>query len=216
LFSENNSSALPLLERATRMLQMVNDPNLLAIRDAIATAMSALKAQPVLDINKLYGEITALDQTIDKLELPFAPLSTDTKMTNDNSDPETPWWKKGLQHSANVLKQVVVVKRNDSKTLPIVMPDEKAYLYQNLHAQVENMIWGLLHHEQVIYQTSIARMQLWINTYYVQNSAVTLSVLDQLKELQGVNLSSQKIDLSPTLKLFEQYLMTTHSESLAQ
>lgn len=207
MFSENNSTALPLLERAQDMIQSINDPRASTIQEALNKNISDLKNQSAIDTSKVYNQIIALDQQIDKLELPFAPLSTQNKIEEANGDPDMSWWQKGLRHTANILKQVVIVKRNDSNSLPVVMPDEKAYLYQNLHAQTETLIWSLLHQQQDMYQTSLTRMQTWITNYFVQSAETTQSTLKAIHDLQSVNLTIQKIDLSPTLNLFEQYLM---------
>lgn len=207
LYTSEPQSALPLLERALQILVNTNEPPIVAIRTALINDIKNLNAQAKVEVGSTYAYINQLDQLIDTLTLPFAPLSTQEKMLPANVPEDLPWWKKGLQHSANILKQVIIVRRNESNTLPVVMPDEKAYLFQNLHAQMENITWGLLHRDPAVYQTSILRALTWVQTYFVQDKPQTQTVIAGLQKLQAINFDTSKIDLSPTLALFDQYLM---------
>ena len=61
------------------------------------------------------------------------------------------------------VKQIVVVRYNASTTLPLVLPEEKSFLYQNLHAEMESAMWAVLHRNPSVYQTSLTRLTSWIN-----------------------------------------------------
>ena len=103
----------------------------------------------MLMMTALYLRLMALNNQLDELPLPTSPLKPDTKQALSATVPTNlPWWKAGLAHTWHVLRQVVVVRYNNSNALPLVLPEEKMFLYQNLHAQMESAMWGVLHRKQ--------------------------------------------------------------------
>lgn len=81
--------------------------------------------------------------------------------------------------------------RNTGTTAaPLIFPEEKMFLYQNLHAQLENAMWAALHHNPDVYKTSLARASAWITQYFAQEAPETKAVLARLNELQQVDVKA--------------------------
>ena len=78
------------------------------------------------------------------------------------------------------MKKIVIVHYNGSEQLPLVLPDEKIFLYQNLHAQLENAMWAVLHQRAEIYQASVMRAVGWTQRYFDQAAPATQSMISNL------------------------------------
>jgi uroporphyrin-III C-methyltransferase len=195
-YTHNHKMALQLLQQADEILQSSQDANVMNIRKSLDTDIVNLQSASEVDVTSIYTRINALHESIDKLPLPSQPLSQTTTTTPDKS---TTLWQSIL----NGLNKIVIVRKMDSSALPLVLPDEKIFLYQNLHAQLQNATWGLLHDNPAIYTASLEQAIAWIKQYFVADAPETQNVLQQLTELKQVNLQPANITLTNTLQLFE-------------
>lgn len=143
------------------------------------------------DVTTTFQQLSAINDQIDQLQLPPNPLQQEASPVPAEDETGMSWWQKGLNRSMQVLRQIVIVRYNDNKTMPLVLPEEKNFLYHNLHAEMQNAIWALLHHNAVVYQTSLARVTLWVQQYFVQQSPATINILQALTALRTVNVEPQ-------------------------
>lgn len=200
-FSSNIDMAIVLLGRAQETLQTAQDANLLNIRKAIAQDIARLQALPKADITQLYINLTTLNNQADQLILPASPLSQVETQPETIPSSES-WWRAGLERSWAALRKIVIVRYNGSNSLPLILPQEKTFLYQNLHAQFENALWAALNRNEVVYQAALARINDWIKKYFVQNGTAQ-TMLQQLQALQAINIKPTDVNLAETLALFD-------------
>lgn len=203
-FNHNVAAATTLITRADRILQKVQAPDLLEIRKSLAADLARLQAVPQVDTTALYLQLTALNHQIDQLPLPPRPLKTETASAVTETK-DMPWWKAGLYRSWDSLRKIVIVRYDASPSLPLVMPEEKAFLYQNMHAQMEGAMWAVLHRDMPVYQTSLARVMVWTHRYFDQDAQATQVMLQQLQELIKVNVEPPTVNFANSLQLFDQY-----------
>lgn len=216
-FSHNIDLALMLLRQAEMALQDSQAVDVLELRKAIATDIANVQSLPQVDVTSLYLRIAALNEQVDKLPLPQSPLKQDNQPLTAASIPQDlPWWKAAMEYTWQALNKIVIVRKNSKDTLPLVMPEEKMFFYQNLHAQMENVMWSILHRDQAIYQTSLTRLIAWIPQYFDQDAQATKSLLQSLTEMQQINIQPSTMDLSNTLKLFDQYSSGTTNDSAGE
>lgn len=216
-FTHNIKMSMILLQRADQVLQGVQDASLLEIRQSLASDIASLQAAPHVDETALYLWIMALNKQLDELPLPTSPLKPDTKQALSAAVPTNlPWWQAGLAHTWQVLRHVVVVRYNNSNALPLVLPEEKTFLYQNLHAQMESAMWGVLHHKPEVYQASLESAVSWIHKYFDQDATATKNMLQNMAELRKVNIQPPAINFSATLQLFDHYLAQAEQTRPAQ
>lgn len=203
-FTHDFTLALNLLERANQTLQNINSPALLTLREALASDMAALKAAPQVNVTDVYVRLSGINNQIDQLQIPATPL-TANKQEKAVLPADTSWWKAGLTRSLETLQQVVVVRKYGESTLPLVLPEEKIFLYQNLHAQLEQAMWGALHYNADVYQTSLTRAINWVHQYFKQD-AIAQNVLQDLTALQKIDVKPPVMNLGSTLTQFDAYL----------
>jgi len=213
-FSSDTQMALNLLESADQVLQKAQNSKVLELRKAVATDIASLQAVPVVDITALYLRLAALNNLLDQLPLPSHPLIADTApASTEQPAASLPWWKAGLAQSWQALRKIVIVRNTASTALPLILPEEKIFLYQNLHAQCEAAMWAVLHRNNAIFQNNLARMQDWIKLYFEQNANETKSMLDNVEALQKINIQASAINLDATSQAFDQYLAQTSAAS---
>lgn len=204
-FTHNVPVAIEIVRRAQQILESIGDKSVLALRESMAHDLVSLQALPTVDTTGIYLRLTALDKQIADLPLSTHPLSTETSAPTTMPEATLPWWKKGLHNSWENLRQIIIVRRYDTSELPLALPEEKNFLYQNLRAQIENAKWAVLQRNHAIYQASLATAMAWIKQYMDQQATITRSVLQNLQELQTVTLQSPEVNLTETLKRFDQY-----------
>ena len=204
--SHNQKMAITLLQQAEKTLQNSQDSNLLEIRKAIANDLANLQALPQVDITSLYLRLSALNEQIDKLPFPANPLASDeSQNTSTPIAKDLPWWKAAMEYTRQGLNKIVIVRKTGSDNLPLVMPDEKLFLVQNLHVQMESAMWAVLQQNPEIYQASLMRAATWVQQYFAQNAQETKSMLENLEEAKKIDIKPISVNLASTLQLFEQY-----------
>lgn len=212
-FTQNAGMTTLLLSRADQIIKKINHLDVSALQQSLNADITTLQSLPDIAIEKLYVQLASLNKQIDNLPLPIYPLKAEEnaeKLAKSQTN-HLSWWQSGLQTSWEGLQKIVIVKRGNQDKLPLVMPQEKIYLYQNLHAQLESALWAILHRENAVYQISLNRAITWIKQYFDQEAAITKSILQELEALQTVNLEPSMVDFSKTLQLFD--LMNTKTTS---
>jgi uroporphyrin-3 C-methyltransferase len=205
-FSNNTQLAMVVLQEAIKTLATVQDANVNEIQKSLATDLLKLKATPTVDVTAVYVRLHAVANQIDKLPLAFNPLKAQQASQKPASPTlGLPWWKAGLISSWEALRKIVIVRHYGANNLPLILPDEKIFLYQNLHSQIENAMWGLLHHNTLVYTTSLSRAKAWIKQYFAQEAQETKTLLQEMDALQKETVQFAAINLSTTLQLFDQY-----------
>lgn len=215
-FTHDAPMAITLLQRADGTLQNVQNGNVLEIRKAIAGDVAALQAVPQVDATSLYLHIDALNAQLEQLPLPVDSLkTTTTEMAPIDIPANTPWWKAGLIRSWQTLRHFVVVRNTGASGMPLIFPEEKTFLYQNLHAQLQNAMWAVLHRDNDIYQASLTSAAKWIQQYFVQDAPETKTILQNIAELQKMDIKPAALNLDATLQLFNADTATTSAAPAA-
>ncbi|MBX3708512.1 MAG: uroporphyrinogen-III C-methyltransferase [Gammaproteobacteria bacterium] len=209
-FSYNTNTAVMLLQQADKTLQDIQEPRLLEIRKSLAIDLANLQALPQVDVTSLYLRLNAINDQVDQLSLPVNPLHANNQQDAPITVPSgLPWWKAGLEYTWQGLSRVVVVRKNGAAALPLVLPEEKIFLYQNLHAQIENAMWSVLHRNPEVYQASLSRAARWVKQYFDQEVPATKAMLQNIEELKKINIQPPTIHFSNTLQLFNHYFVQT-------
>ncbi len=190
-FRANPSVALDLLKMANQELGTAENSKFEEAQKAISSDIANLEAVPVVDKVAIYMKLYALNQKIDKLPLLNVPNSSANKLQPEAATTEQPWWQKGLNATWSKLKDIVVVRYNDSGKLPLIPPEQQVFLYQNLNTTILQAMMALLQNQNEIFHASLLQAVTWINDYCVQDSQVTQSVLADLNGLKEMDISPE-------------------------
>ncbi len=212
MFTHDMTLSLTLLQRAEQVLQNLPNDDLLDIRKSLSADIAKLQSAPSVNTTALYVQLNGLNDIVDQLPLPSSPLKAEEKQKIETSNTSLPWWKAGLNKTWDALGKIVIV-RSEANVQPFVMPEEKIFLYQNLHAQFESTMWSVLHHKPDVYQASLARALSWVQKYFDQSAPATLNMQKQLQELSKINIEPTTITLNDTLQLFDKYFAAAQSSN---
>ena len=173
-------------KQITALSNTINDLQKVVEQTQKETMREAKAAEQDKAAAELYARLAQLHQQIDQLPLP-AMQGTKTDIVPAPS-PELSWWRAGLQRGLAGLSKIVTVKYIGTDVPPLVTPDAKQYLYQNLHAEVDNAMWAALHHQPAVYQQSLANMSTWIKRYFANDAATTQLLLQEVDALTKVTV----------------------------
>jgi uncharacterized protein HemX/uroporphyrinogen-III synthase len=205
---DNVALVINLLQTADQKVRDLTNPNILPIRKALAADIAALQAVPTVDTTGIYLQLVALNTQADKLPLPtLRPAQETMAMTNEGK--RIPWWKRGLQQSWDVIRNMVVIRYNKSGQIPFITPEQQQYLYQNLHAMFEQAMTAVVHKQPEIYQASLEQATRWINQYFIVDAAATQAMLTSLSQLQSKNIKPALPDINATLQALRDFAATT-------
>lgn len=199
-------TATVLLQHADEVLQKSSTASIQPLRQALQENISAIQAQPVVNTDELYAKLIAINLQLDKLPLPMTPLQTVAATPVAASNTKESTWQAGWQKAVEAFNKVVLVRKMGANDMPLVLPEEKMFLNQNLHAQMQIAMLAVLQRDSAIYKSTLQQMTAWIQKYYVQSSPLTIEVLKQLQEAEAANLQVPAVNIGATLQLFNQYL----------
>jgi uroporphyrinogen-III synthase len=201
-FMHNVPVALKMLQTASSELETIADPAVMEIKKALASDIAHLQQVPLINAEEIYVDLIGLDDKLDQLPLPVVQVVQSPESKPDLS--KLPWWKRGLHQTWQSLQKIVVVQHADNQK-PLVMPEQREALYQNLHAKIETAKWGLIHQQTVIYENSLKQLAQWVKRYFIQDAGLTRSVLSSLERLQKINVAPSNVSVSGSLSAFQKF-----------
>jgi uroporphyrin-3 C-methyltransferase len=212
--AHDNAFALILMQRAMQILQQLpSDARLLDLQKSLQDRITKAQTATTTDITQWYTALNELQTQVNQLPLPATPLSQTNQKKIEFDLSALPWWKAGFYYSLQHLQKIVIVQYNPDRVLPLVLPEEKHFLYQNLHSILEDAMWGALHHNESVYKTSLNRAKTWISTYFDQNAIATQTILKKIQELESVLWQTPDFDFNAVLQLFDNYFSDSAQEN---
>ena len=204
-YENNVPLAIRLLQSADQDIAKLADPKTYPVRKAFAADLVALQSVPQLDVAGVYAQLAALNAQIDKLSFMMQLPNIRSDASAQENNPALPWWRRALNSLEQALQRIVVIRKNSPDALPFIAPDQQVFLYQNLHAELEKAQWGLLHHQQDVYYSSLLQAANWIKKYAVQDAQMTQQILQNLDQLQKINVRPNVPNLTASLQALKNF-----------
>jgi uroporphyrin-3 C-methyltransferase len=202
------NTALVALQMADQIIHKVSDPALTPVRSELTEEINSLKAVPVPDIDGMALSLNSLIGRVKELKLKEIILdkSTPNATTSKEQAPEaesnayTGKVREFLHAIWSNLQHLVVVKHRDKKesNIPVLLPKERYFLYQNLQFELETARLSLLQKNQDGFQQSIERAKSWLQTYFQGSEAEAME--NTLTELEQTAIKPSLPDISQSLK----------------
>lgn len=197
-------TALAAMEAAYQRLIDLGNPDLDPLREQLEKDINKLRDINITDISGLANYLADLTERSDTLPLMKTVISQQAQPLSDRKTGNTGWknfpdliWKE--------LKKLVVIKRNDSQSQPLLLPQEKYFLYQNLRLELENARLAVLLTDKNNFQTSIIMLTDWLNKYFDTSDAEVSGILETLEKMQTVDLGPELPDISSSLESLRAY-----------
>lgn len=208
-WSQDTETTIALLQQADLILKAIPDQQLFSVRQAIAKDIAALNALPKIDRAGLLSQLDATKELISTLplKLPFIAMGSSDKNTHGS-------WQAELKHNMNLLKNLIVIRRNDANSTTLLSPLSHRLLSESIQLNLQQAQEAILQNDAQIYQITIAQAIKSIEKAFDGNAQVTQSVIKQLKVLQEVKLESAKPIVDESLPLLNQIIAARVSQPI--
>jgi len=222
--SGNIEVASTALSIADERVGGMNDPGLADIRAKIAEETAALGALEKVDVTGLASRVRALHDVVDSLPLKEEPRlmgspeeeagvkpADDDKPAADGDSAEEGeagikgWlkadkWKSIGGEVAKDLGSHIKIQRNQEARAPLMSPDQRFFLFQNLKLLLNSSQVSLLQSDQDGYRGNLERAGEWLGEYFVADAAPVQNAAAEIKDLAGAEVAQELPDISGSLR----------------
>lgn len=207
LLDRDIRTAIVALQAANTRLGEIGHPGVIKVRKQISKDIRELQKLPMQDTSGISLTISTLLQDIEKLPL-RTPDPADIRERIKEQQAESKQ-AKDLPDVANLiwqdLKSLVNYRKHDQPIQPLLQPEQRFFLIQNLQLKLEQARLALLRTEYTIYQERLQEAQKWLKQYFDSEHSSTKSAAETLNTLlkQDVMLDLPELSNSYTaLKRF--------------
>lgn len=177
------AQASSLLQQADRMLAEINDIAYLPAREALAQDLQALRNTPMPDVDGIYFELRALEQSARQWQWwPESTISEATPGTdNSTTDSASPWYER----IGNELRSLVTVRYRGDLAQARLTPDEFNQVRAQFRLLLQQAQVAALQRNQLLYDSSLEQAQEWLSEAGAQvpNLVALQAQLDQLRDI---------------------------------
>jgi len=194
--------SLAALQAADRHLQALNNPALLEVRRLLAEEITALRGTAHPDIDGMALSLNALIQGIDRLPIASAALQS---AGSPATAPQSGW--RGVLHDLwEKLRSLVSIQHHGQADRPLLSPDQRYFLRQNLRLNLEAARIALLRRDGQTFQQTLSSAQEWITRYFDNDAPATAGALQELAHLQQTDIAPSLPDISGSLNALRTWL----------
>jgi uroporphyrin-3 C-methyltransferase len=209
LLAQDADTAMAVLETADQRLQAIGDPALLPVRKAIADEFTALRALPKLDIAGLSLSLSALAEQVQQL-----PLRDEKRLAMTHTTPASHQISNWQQLPAAVwqdLKSLVQVRRREQPIEPLLPPQQRWFLYQNLQLKLQQARLAIMQRDSTLLRESLHEADSWLETFFVNDDPAVQSARATLAQMSSVELAPMLPDISASLRTLRQLMAQRQS-----
>ena len=213
--AQDVKTALSAMEAAELRLKDLGNPRLNPVREQLATDINQLRSVNAVDISGLAIHLAVLvDQS---KEFPLRDIVIADEQTQSSNPPEAvngSGWREWPALIRQKIEAFLEVKRSEDLNQPLLLADEKYFLYQNLRLELENAKLAVLLGDTDNLQVSINTLTKWLNQYFDTSDATIINVLETLEHMASVELMSELPDISSSLESLRAYIRSTNDVGL--
>jgi uncharacterized protein HemX len=207
----NAKAAAAALRLAQERLGSISEPQLFAVRKALADERASLESVPQADLS---GAALSLGALIDRVEkLPLRAGAPDRFMPNPGapqpSNGPLPWHKRFWYSIHDALHALFTVRRTDQPISTLLPPEQQSLIGQVLALRLEAARSALLRADTAAFRDALGSSAKWLDTYYRSDDPGVLAAQATIEQLQALDLRPALPDLSRSLALLRGYLDAT-------
>lgn len=201
--------ALAALNAARKRLELQDNVKYAAVITQIGQDANTLSSLDLPDREAMASEITALAAGIDGM--PFSnktepPQAEESKPSPDRSEGPVldDSWKAIWQKIWQDVSGLVTIRRDGEAERPMMVPQERYFLRQNLQLKLESARLALLSGNNTAWHDSLAESANWLRRYFDSNDLTVSTAINTLDRLARVELNPSLPDLSDSRQLLQQ------------
>ena len=209
LFERDINTAIAALDSADVRLRDTGDPSILSVRKVIAEAIQALRQVPQADLAGLSLTLSAINKDIDKMPLntpdPKSKINEQKQLEAAQKTKQVESWQELPAAIWSDLKGLVEIRDHEAPIQPLLSPEERFFLIENLRLQIEQARLAMLSGQARVFEERLATAIGWITEHFDKESSITISTLDTLKQVQSQSIAPPLPDISNTYQALRNY-----------
>lgn len=198
MLSHDVKTARTALLDADKRLRQIADPGLNAVRMALADEIKSLDSVEQPDIAGMANQLTALVSGIEQLPLTNRDYKRET--LHADIDKKVSTWRELPKMLWQEVSGLIKIRRHDKPIEPLLPPDEKHYLAQNLGLKLEQARLALLRSDEEVFHANISDTRTWVERYFDNKVSSVQTVMDTLTTLEQARLKPDLPDISKSLR----------------
>lgn len=189
LFSADATSAIKALRLADIQLKELADPRFSDVRRKINEEILLLESIAPLDLENLSVRLRSLSAAVPTLPLENEPPAKSDVVLLDEVQAEQVSWRSELRQMWRDIVNSIQVQRVDKAPKPLLAPQQRYFLNQNLQLSLAKAELALLQNQASIYANSLADAETWLNEYFDVQSADVTAMLNEISALKQVTVN---------------------------
>lgn len=198
LLAKDSEGARTALGLADEKLKGLADPRLYRLRAILADEQLALSSVAKIDIDGMALRLQSVLEKVDDIRVLMAPDVAARVAQDEISLPAAPTdWKGALMAAWDEVRSLVVIRHQQNGSAAILVPEERYFLYQNLHLKLETARLALIEGREAVYHDSLTSAEKWLMHYFTGEERD--AVLATLKVLNSETITVAMPDISGSL-----------------
>ncbi len=190
LFSDDIEAATNALTLADNQLKTLRDPRFARVRTAINSELAALRGVTLPDTEAISAQLNSLAKTV--VGLPLANEPDERTPEPVAAEPEAEITVRGeLVKIWRDLIGSVSIQRVDQPPKPLLVPEQRYFLNENIRLSIAKAELALLQGEASVYQRSLNDAGGWLREYFDLKNAEVQTTLKQLDALSSASIKSE-------------------------
>ena len=201
LFANDANAAVKALQLADLQLKELADPRFSIVRRKINEEIGQLNNIQQVDIESLTEQLQAVADRVPSLKLENERPAIETiVLENTTAAEEQGGFIAGLKEIWVDLVNFAEVQRIDQPPKPLLTPEHRYFLNQNLQLQLAKAELGVLQKRPEVYSSSLDTALTWLNDYFDLNDASVKQVIEELTALKAQQIN---VELPPVAASYD-------------
>jgi uroporphyrin-3 C-methyltransferase len=182
LFGKDTKSAENALNLADQQLKTLSDPRYALVRVQINAEIEQLRSVKLVDVTAVSASLNEMREQISGLPL-FNEPDSNQLATQPLAVAEEVTWRSELKKIWSDVLSSVQIQRVDQPPKPLLAPEQRYFLDQNIQLSLASASLALLQGEQAVYEHNLTTAKTWLMDYFDQKDEGVASVLKSLSAL---------------------------------
>ena len=213
LLEQDIKTALSAMQAADLRLKDIGNPQLIPVREQLATDMNQLRSVAVVDVSGLAIYLADLSSRSNTLPLKGNSIAIGHHQSKGKNEiDQGTSWRDFPMLAWQELKTLLVIKRSDEAGQALLLADEEYFLYQNLRLELENARLSVLLRDTDNLRASINLIKTWLMQYFDISDTSVVNVMETLEQMSTIDLGPDLPDISSSLESLRAYIRTSENE----
>ncbi len=184
VFATDIESSINALTLADNQLKGLNDPRYTNVRTQINDEIVSLRSVEEIDLASLSSSLHGISNKIVSLPLINEPVAKEIQVDQPIA-PENKTWRSELSIIWHEIKNSIQVQRVDQPPKPLLAPNQRYFLNQNLQLALNKAELAMLQKEQDIFDQSLQSATNWLQEYFDAKDPAVSTLLAELESLKN-------------------------------